>query len=764
MIRHALTSRILRHRRTFAALLRRYRLVAGSSGSLRPLFVPALPANAGSWGTAQLRDDGMASFTTQPWTRWVEVPDALSPAEPTPAVPAQPAGSIPVAAGAAPQQGAAPFTIGTGGQGRPTAESMRETLLRLRAAREGAPERPSQARSAPPQAQQPRRPRPPLGSRVVHLPDSYASPQEALAAVESARPQGAPLEAEPLTSPVADDVLQEAPEGMEDSPTPMTAAAAMEGGRALAYAAATADSSTTVVPPTSPELPRAPLAAPERPSSHEPPSAPPTAGPAPTPAATPPDAGISPQDRVEQSGRVPGDGPESPSVPGDAEAETHEAREAPRGELGLDIAGLPDDATQAAPPLPAPASNVDRQPGGEAASSSAAEPHDAPAPTLADGAADTLAPLEAEEPASAPSTAVNSAPVSRLASASPPASVGAENSSLATGHSTQAAMEPGTERSAPPQAASPAPLTPKVAPHQAAPQQTARAGRGMEQPEPLRPSSYRFLRPLLGFDPAAARIYRGPAAAAVAAAYGADAVAGNDVITVGAGNTEDTPRTLGLLAHELTHVARSAVPGFLPPVVRQLPAAHQHDEEQVAQAVEAAVSARAIAGGAGESPPAAPATAPRQLESVQPYTEPQTVQPHVEPQPATTTTPLAATPGAGQGTPAPGPRLPAPWEPMPAWVLAAARPTSEARHVADPGGSPPSTPTGAPHQPGAAPPIVQAAPQHRSAPAQSGSAPAAPAPPPTAPARAPEPDLDDLARRVYQMLKQRLGAERRRHG
>jgi hypothetical protein len=70
---------------------------------------------------------------------------------------------------------------------------------------------------------------------------------------------------------------------------------------------------------------------------------------------------------------------------------------------------------------------------------------------------------------------------------------------------------------------------------------------------PLSASTRRFLEPIVGVDPASVNVYQAP--------HGADATRGADAVTVGddivlaAGQAGESPRALGLLAHELTHVA-----------------------------------------------------------------------------------------------------------------------------------------------------------------------------------------------------------------
>jgi hypothetical protein len=243
-------------------------------------------------------------------------------------------------------------------------------------------------------------------------------------------------------------------------------------------------------------------------------------------------------------------------------------------------------------------------------------------------------------------------------------------------------------------------------------------------PDGLSDTTRRFLAPLVGIDPGQVRVYRGAEAAQAAAAQGADGLAGDDAVALGAGHAEDTPATLGLLAHELAHVARRREARFVPPIARQ----HQPDsadEEAVAQATEQAVARAAEASAAPQSQPAA----------------------------------SGAQPGAWQG-------LPAPWEPLPDWLAGpSATPAAPAaRAVAPfaPGAAPLAS---APQAAAPGPPIVQRAEVGReaSAPLPMASLSTAEASEAT-PAEQVEPNLDLLARQVYTMLKRRLAAERRRSG
>jgi hypothetical protein len=248
--------------------------------------------------------------------------------------------------------------------------------------------------------------------------------------------------------------------------------------------------------------------------------------------------------------------------------------------------------------------------------------------------------------------------------------------------------------------------------------------------EPLAESSRRFLRPLVGVDPADVRVRRDLPAQQAAAELGADAAAVGGEVLLGAGHDERSPATLGLLAHELTHVAQQRTPRFVPPVLQASASAPADaaSDEAVARAVEARVT-RAARVAFTPPAPGQPATPPAQG---------------------------LAPPARADASEWGG--LPAPWEPMPAWAGSA----WAAAPAAQPGPASPPAAISAPAAPAAAsagPAAVQLAETARSLDDD------VPQPAPAAaPGAAPTPDLDALARQVYTVLKQRLAAERRRLG
>lgn len=303
------------------------------------------------------------------------------------------------------------------------------------------------------------------------------------------------------------------------------------------------------------------------------------------------------------------------------------------------------------------------------------------------------------------------------------------------------------------------------------PESTTRAA---VQPVRLSSSAQRLIAPITGIDPSTVQIRRDAQSDALTKVYRADALTVNGTVLLSARLGAETPETLGVIAHELTHVARARQPRFVPPALisangSSLPSLEGQGEESIALQVEGFTRALAQQGMALNNTPlnsARPANAvgaqgkSRSLESV-PW---------------------------GDGL------LPAPWEladrlealtnpgladarrqsAQPAAQQSAynsAFTRSEAPAFA--GGSSTSslpTPSSSSGNFGGignsnAPISVRAADQGRSVPtpAPQGPLPKSPeAAPKPASGAAPAPDLDDLARQVYAVLKRRLITERRR--
>jgi hypothetical protein len=278
---------------------------------------------------------------------------------------------------------------------------------------------------------------------------------------------------------------------------------------------------------------------------------------------------------------------------------------------------------------------------------------------------------------------------------------------------------------------------------------------GRTQPTPVAASALvvseanrRFLRAAVGVDPATVRLSRGQDAGRLTSAYRADAVTIGDDVALAPGRGDDTAEDLGLLAHELTHVARRRDPTAIPPIARPSerrpgfrPASPgpAMDEEALARTVEAQTVRAArmrfappITPGSAGSAAARPVDKPDGAQAASPVED------------------APAGPDRGRWG-----NLPAPWEPLPDWLAPSRSVEAPPLPVVTVAPAPPAFTT--PPQPGA--PVVHAAetartlpaPQQRETPAQEQ-------------APAPAPDIDALARQVYAVLKRRLAAERRRSG
>ncbi|HEX9371314.1 MAG TPA: DUF4157 domain-containing protein, partial [Roseiflexaceae bacterium] len=270
------------------------------------------------------------------------------------------------------------------------------------------------------------------------------------------------------------------------------------------------------------------------------------------------------------------------------------------------------------------------------------------------------------------------------------------------------------------------------------------------QPSPLPEPARRFLQPLVGIDPGGVRVHRGVLADQVASAYAADAVTIGEDVALAAGHEDSAPETLGLLAHELTHVARQRDPRFVPPAIDSARAPDGDtlypvppttgDEEALAQRVEVQVAqvARVQVNQSGTPQPAAVREAIKEM--------PQHAAPAYAASPdhrSLTADPAPAGPAAR-----PWGNLPAPWEPLPVWDSVPEAPA--ATQVAPRPHVEPSAAVAAP--------VVQRAARNR---VLDEAAPL-PTVEPAPVEQAPEPDLDALAHQVYAVLKRRLAAERRR--
>jgi hypothetical protein len=262
------------------------------------------------------------------------------------------------------------------------------------------------------------------------------------------------------------------------------------------------------------------------------------------------------------------------------------------------------------------------------------------------------------------------------------------------------------------------------------------------QPSPLTEGTRRFLRPIVGIDPADVRVYRGAVATQITEAYSADGLNSGDAIVLGPGNEDETrPETLGLLAHELTHAAQRGEVGYIPPIAQgRVPVTAT--PEDIAQIAEQAArrAARRFAAPAIGRQASAPASQPNN-ENERAASVPDELD--------TSESPDRSRWG----------ELPAPWEPLPTWDDAA--PAVEAPVPLRSSSTPRAAALLAAPVEASAPilPAVALAEVNRAIGDGEQSQPAS-----GHESQQPAPDLDALARQVYDMLKQRLATERRRLG
>jgi len=282
-------------------------------------------------------------------------------------------------------------------------------------------------------------------------------------------------------------------------------------------------------------------------------------------------------------------------------------------------------------------------------------------------------------------------------------------------------------------------------------------------PAPLAPSARRFLKPLVGVDSDTVRIHRGPGVSQIADHRNADALTVGDQVVLATGQDERSASALGVLAHELTHVARVREPRFVPPIVGKPTTS---DEESVALDVEQAVRNSAqrerAAGQSIELPHAIPESVERPPRNTRrttptPATEPASVR---TPPVRTPSLPAPRVPSdatADEPDTLPWGGLPAPWEPLPDVVTHMQSQTGEEGTAL--AGASESFASTAPVVEFTTAPAVQAAAQDRSVhePAAADAATK-----PSGSGSSPAPDVDALARQVYDVLKRRLAAERRR--
>ncbi len=287
------------------------------------------------------------------------------------------------------------------------------------------------------------------------------------------------------------------------------------------------------------------------------------------------------------------------------------------------------------------------------------------------------------------------------------------------------------------------------------------------QPVQLSSAARQLLRPITGVDPADVQIRRDPESEALTRAYRADALAVGETVLLSTRLTGETPETLGVIAHELTHVARGRQARFVPPALQQQAPTTQLiappvrsletlDEESLALQVEGRTRALAQAANSSNLSSAGAPAANAPVSGV-PSTEP--------------------APWQGSGLPAPwqlSKRLEQVFNPSDAPRTPSFAAGSSQSPAPTPSFVPPVYSSSSASGSAAPPPTtvsrsgVQAAAQNRDVPT------ATPAPDGPLPQRSeasknaktneppPKEDLDDLARQIYSILKRRLVTERRR--
>jgi hypothetical protein len=262
-------------------------------------------------------------------------------------------------------------------------------------------------------------------------------------------------------------------------------------------------------------------------------------------------------------------------------------------------------------------------------------------------------------------------------------------------------------------------------------------------------STRRFLEPLVGVDPASVRVHQ--AATGAAETRGADALTVGDDIVLAAGQAGASPQGLGLLAHELTHVALARGQGNVIPPIAQDPSSPERptenlDEESLARRVEARViGAAETLAGPGSSMAPTTSTTPDPLH----LTPRDDVAPH--------------TPESAEAEEDIWGGLPKPWEPLPAWMTDPAPPSGFSFSTTFPASwdAPPTNGSAATASVAAAPAAgttAQMAELGRDVQPQQH----APQSEPGGPAGQVPPDLDALAQQVYSILRRRISAESRR--
>ncbi|KAB8144610.1 DUF4157 domain-containing protein [Chloroflexia bacterium SDU3-3] len=422
-------------------------------------------------------------------------------------------------------------------------------------------------------------------------------------------------------------------------------------------------------------------------------------------------------------------------------------------------AGLPDEPAAAVTPAPQEPSAAGLPIDQQAGLAQSAEP-----PVQAAQRQQTAPGQNAPTAQPQQATPGQNAPTAQPQQAAPGQNAPTAQPQQATPGRNAPTAQPQTAPTAQPQQAAPAPSQQAS---DAGPIANALAG---VAPTPLRETTRRFLQPILGFDPGDVPVYRGPQAAQLAASYQAEALTDQQSVVIGGNESETAPRAMGLLAHELTHVARGQNPRFVPPtprVTRQNAVAA--NEETIARSVEADVAAAAQI---YNQQPSVASTQPTSTQRLGQTVASTPNDPAIPAMNIRGQQPGAATPSSR--TPTDWGNLPAPWEPLPTWLdQSFAQPADQAapqpQAPSQPDRSTRTVMPSAPPAPAIAAPAANGAGQIQLASEEGHIEAAKPATESSqsggdSSVAQPDVDLDTLARQVYSALKQRLAAERRRGG
>ena len=270
-------------------------------------------------------------------------------------------------------------------------------------------------------------------------------------------------------------------------------------------------------------------------------------------------------------------------------------------------------------------------------------------------------------------------------------------------------------------------------------------------PALLGPTQKTILQAWTGIDPETVVIRRDDAANAVTSALNAHGMAVNDQVLLAHDSPRETAAELGLIGHELAHIARKRKPGFIPPAIARVAS---EQSRQVSAAPPEGTNQAGMTFDASSEEGIAQTVEARIVHAAQA---------DLGPKPDSTTSGISDQMLEGPSEQVePWHGLPAPWQPLPEWFL---------NLTAQPGKFRSDAPIDDGHL---APQVVSSQGQW---PTSSLSAPLDSTPMMALRNRATatlsepssnvepvavQPNLDQLARQVYSVLKHRLAAEARR--